>query len=73
MPYLAELDKSMNYCEYFVREKGNEWKYKRDWKEYKVSWLWDYKSTPKRFKEWFYKEFWHNDYFKLHSRYNLVK
>jgi len=69
-PFLAELDQAMNYCEYFVRDEWNDGRYIRDWKEYKVNWLWDYKTTPDHFKEWFKKEFWHLDYFKLHNRYN---
>ena len=69
LPFLAELDQSMNYCEYFVRDKGNEGLYIRGWFKYKVNWLWDYKSTPKSFIESFEKYFGHRDYYKLHRRY----
>jgi hypothetical protein len=79
IPYLAELDEAMNYCEYFVRVRWNEWKYIRDWFEYEVNWLWDYKDVwygldyiwpirwdfIKAFKEYF----WHSDRFVLHNRY----
>ena len=72
--YLAELDESMNYCEFFIRENGNEWIYKKDWFEFKVNWLWDYKSQLckwyNEFKEAYIKYFWDFNRFKLHNRYS---
>lgn len=74
-PYLAELDQSMNYCEYFVRDNGNKGRYVRDWFEYEVNWLWDYKcfnvshKWSLEFLEAFKKYFNHNNWFDLHHRY----
>lgn len=75
LPYLAELDESMNYCEYFERTNWNEWIYRKDWFEFEVNWLWDYKSFNRynkwslNFKEAFVKYFWNFNRFKLHNRY----
>lgn len=75
IPYLAELDESMNYCEYFNRINWNEWIYKRDWFEFKVNWLWDYKSQLckwyKEFKDAYILYFWDFNRFKIHNRYNI--
>ena len=38
---LASLDQVMNYCEYFVRSKGNQGKYIREGKEHEVNGEWD--------------------------------
>ena len=77
LPYLAELDESMNYCEYFIREKWNIWTYKKeDFTYYPVNGLWDYKSfdikEATKFKQAFIKHFWYFKWFKLHNRYNLI-
>lgn len=70
---LAELDESMNYCEFFNRITWNDWIYKRDWFEYSCNWLWDYKSwntlKAKDFKLQYMKYFWDFNRFKLHNRY----
>lgn len=75
IPYLAELDESMNYCEFFTRIKWNEGIYKRDNFQWEVNWLWDYKSKIcrwyKEFKEAYIKHFWDFNRFKIHSRYNM--
>ena len=86
LPYLAELDESMNYCEWFVRDKWNDGRYVRDWFEYRVSGLWDYKTMDGFYYRWdwsegkifridfreaFEKYFWHFNWFKLHHRYDL--
>lgn len=76
--HLAELDQSMNYCEWFVRDNWNDGRYIRDGKEYFVNWLWDYKSwniknkywnTMNHFIENFNRDFPDTDWFKLHNRY----
>lgn len=73
LPWLAELDESMNYCEYFTRTNWNEWVYKRYNFEHKVNWLWDYKSfdipEANNFKQAYIKHFWDFNRFKLHNRY----
>ena len=75
LPYLAELDESMNYCEYFIRINWNEWIYKKDWFEYNVNWLWDYKSfnlrNAKEFKQAYINNFWNFNRFKIHNRYKI--
>jgi len=72
-PALAELDESMNYCLYFYRKDGNNWVYIKDWFNYPVSWLWDYKSFninwAKEFKEHYIKHFGNFNRFVLHTRY----
>ena len=57
---IAELDESLNWCPFFIRVEGNNGSYVREWKTYpkNVSWLWDYKSTPKEFEEWIQSNGW---------------
>lgn len=73
LPALAELDESMNYCQYFTRTNWNEWIYEREGFKYNVNWLWDYKSfeipNAKLFKAAYIKHFWNFEWFTLHNRY----
>ena len=75
--YLAELDESMNYCEYFNRTDWNKWEYIRDDFKFEVNWLWCYwsfhsKHSAYKFKVEFEKHFWHFNRFYLHNRYNII-
>ena len=81
---LAELDQVMNYCEYFVRTKGNEGKYIREGKEHEVNGQWDsyhiwgnamfpvltfdYKLMES-FKKFLIENGWKDDWFKLMDKY----
>lgn len=70
---LAELDECLNYCQHFIREKGNEGKYVRDGKSYPVNGSWcgthDYgRGEGGKFFTWV-KENFGNDWFVLMDRY----
>lgn len=73
---LAELDESMNYCEYFVRESGNKGYYVREGKTFPVDGSWvgiqDFDSCPQTqdFVIWLIQNNWREDWFKLHHRYS---
>lgn len=69
----AELDECLNYCQYFVREKGNEGHYVRDGKSYPVNGTWtgyemncDFMAG---FKHFLIENDFYTDWFKLHERY----
>lgn len=81
---LAELDESMNYCRYFIREKGNVGKYVRDGKSFTVdgSWVGNYDfcwGNPSRgfkptelFVVWMKDNGWNkNNWFELMDRYKI--
>lgn len=70
---LAELDQVLNYCKYFIREKGNQGRYEREGKSIKVDGTWDgyHINTPmmKDFKEFLLENGWLENWFELHPRY----
>lgn len=72
---LAELDESMNYCKYFVREKGNKGNYVRDGKSFPVDGSWvgiqDFDNYPpcQSFVKWLEENGWKDDWFELMDRY----
>lgn len=70
---LAELDESMNFCKYFVREKGNNGHYVREGKSYPVNGSWvgiqDFDDTAKDFAQWLKENGWRNNWFELMDRY----
>jgi len=74
LPYLAYLDESMNYCEYFNRTNWNEWIYKKELFEFEVNWLWDYKNNSEKFnnfKKAYIEHFWDFNRFNIHNRYDI--
>ena len=76
---LAELDEAMNYCRYFVREKGNQGHYVRDGKSFPVDGSWvglqDFDNYPpcQPFVAWLIENGWRNDWFELMDRYKNIK
>lgn len=72
---LAELDEAMNYCKYFVRDKGNEGHYVRDGKSFPVNGTWvglqDFDSYPpcQPFVRWLEEHGWRDTWFELMDRY----
>jgi len=72
---LAELDESMNYCAYFVRDKGNVGTYEREGKSFPVDGSWvgiqdfDNYKPAMAFVEWLETNGWRNNWFKLMPRY----
>jgi hypothetical protein len=83
---LAELDEVMNYCKYFIREKGNEGWYERDGKRCEVNGLWDgyhidgsalfpvkefdYDKMNK-FRDFLQQNVWLKDWFELRDKYRI--
>lgn len=73
---LAELDEAMNYCEYFVRDKGNKGHYVREGKSFPVDGSWvgtqdfDNYKPCQPFVQWLSENGWRDTWFKLHHRYD---
>lgn len=72
---LAELDEAMNYCKYFVRDKGNVGRYIREGKSFPVDGSWvgaqDFDSYPpcQPFVRWLEENGWRETWFELMDRY----
>lgn len=72
---LAELDEAMNYCQYFIRDKGNNGHYVRDGKSFPVDGSWigiqDFDSHPpcQPFVAWLNENGWRDNWFELMERY----
>lgn len=72
---LAELDESMNYCQYFVRDKGNAGHYVREGKSFPVDGSWvgnqDFDNYPpcQPFVRWLEENGWRDTWFELMDRY----
>jgi hypothetical protein len=72
---LAELDEAMNYCKYFVREKGNAGHYVREGKSFPVDGSWignqDFDNYPpcQPFVAWLTENGWRDTWFDLMDRY----
>ena len=72
---LAELDEAMNYCKYFVREKGNKGNYVRDGKSFPVDGSWvgiqdfDNYQPCQPFVEWLKDNGWRDTWFEIMERY----
>ena len=75
---LAELDESMNYCQYFVRDKGNAGHYVRDGKSFPVDGSWvgiqDFDNYPpcQPFVQWLKDNGWRDNWFELMDRYKSL-
>ena len=72
---LAELDESMKFCKYFIREKGNDGHYVREGKKFKVNGSWvgitdfDNYSPTKNFVKWLEDNGWRDNWFELMPQY----